>query len=51
MRSIILEKNNKGKILGIAEVKYERAADAKKAIKEYHSAELFGRILCLNYKK
>ena len=50
VRSIVMEKNRDGKPMGVCEVQYEKAKDAAKAIKEYHSAELDGRIVCVGYK-
>lgn len=41
--------NNYGNFLGSASVKFKHAEDARKAIDEYHGAELDGKVLTIEY--
>ena len=43
------DRNGFGQFLGSATVTYERGADAKKAIKEYHGAWLDDKVLTVEF--
>ncbi|CAI2381509.1 unnamed protein product [Moneuplotes crassus] len=50
VQSVIMEKNAKGKFLGVADICYSNPKEAEKALKYFSNAELDGRVLCISYK-